>query len=149
MSVPTITAIIEESGREISSGECSTNLGESFSLTCHVNSTTDLSRSIITYQWLHDQVKLDESSPSSSSPTLLFQSLKVTDAGEYRCEVTVTSPLLDDLIVARSNAFTLKVQSHSLHCFVQDTDGGKRKFSSKSLSLGPTGLDMTLNLILL
>ena len=94
---PVITAMI--------SGGTPT-VGESYSLTCTVTGADRLNATI-TYQWLKDNTVVSGETQS----TLSFSSLSLSDAGQYRCDVTVSSTLLRDSITAQSNVHELQFPS--------------------------------------
>lgn len=107
--VPTVSATIE-----VREGRSNPTVGERYSLTCRVSSSIDSSRMTITYQWRHNGELLSE-----SSPTLAFHPLEVSHTGDYTCQVTLTSSLLQEAIIATSNTHTLEVLSESMHCFTR------------------------------
>lgn len=77
-------------------------IGLSHNLTCNILGTDDLNPNI-TYLWIKNSSQV---LANSSTCTLYFQSLRLSDAGEYTCRVTIRSPYLDNEITA--------ITSHSL-----------------------------------
>ena len=61
----------------------------------------------ITYQWFKNNTVVSGETQS----TLFFSSLSLSAAGEYRCDVTVSSTLLSQSITAMSNTQDLTLQS--------------------------------------
>ena len=92
---PIITAVV--------SGGTPT-VGESYSLTCTVTGADRLNPTI-TYQWNNTVVS------GETQSTLSFSSLSLSDAGQYRCYVTVSSTLLSRSISVTSNTQDLTLQS--------------------------------------
>ena len=81
-------------------------VGESYSLTCTVTGADRLNTTI-TYQWFKDNTMVSGETQS----TLSFSSLSLSDAGQYRCDVTVSSTLLSQSIINMSNTQDLTLQS--------------------------------------
>ena len=86
ITAPTVTANITERG-------VIPNGGHSYTLTCSVNGTDNLNATI-DYEWQ------DQSSTSIGySNNLTFNSLSLSDAGQYTCKVTITSSYLVEQIL--------------------------------------------------
>ena len=81
-------------------------VGESYSLTCTVTGADRLNPTI-TYQWFKDNTVVSGETQS----TLSFSSLSLSDAGQYRCDVTVRSTLLSQSVTKMSNTQDLTLQS--------------------------------------
>ena len=81
-------------------------VGESYSLTCTVTGADRLNPTI-TYKWFKDNTMVSGETQS----TLSFSSLSLSDAGQYRCDVTVSSTLLSQSITKMSNTQGLTLQS--------------------------------------
>ena len=79
-------------------------VGKSYSLNCTVTGADRLNPTI-TYQWFKDSTVV------SGETTLSFSSLSLSDAGQYRCDVTVSSTLLSQPITKMSNTQDLTLQS--------------------------------------
>ena len=62
-------------------------LEQSYFLNCEVTGTRD---SISTYQWQKDDTVLSE-----TGPILSFSSLRLSDAGQYTCQVTVNGTVFN------------------------------------------------------
>ena len=76
-------------------------LGQSgYSLTCDVTGDENLS-SIRTYHWTRDNGAMSQ--VGTNSNTLSFSSLSLSDAGRYTCNVTVSSPYLNNNVMALSS----------------------------------------------
>lgn len=106
ISAPPVTAIIE-----IEESVDTPTVGERYSLTCRVSGIADLSQSTIIYQWRHNEDVLSE-----TSSTLVFPALEASHAGDYSCQVTLTSiPDEDDLSIT-SKTYTLAIQEEYSHC---------------------------------
>ena len=99
--VPVITAMVTAM---VSGG--TPTVGESYSLTCTVTGADRLNPTI-TYQWFKDNTVVSGETQS----TLSFSSLSLSDAGQYRCDVTVSSTLLSQPITKMSNTQDLTLQS--------------------------------------
>ena len=80
-------------------------VGENYSLTCTVTGADQLNPTI-TYRWFKDNTVVS-GEPQS---TLSFSPLSLSDAGQYRCRVTVSSTLLSRSISKVSNAQDLTLQ---------------------------------------
>ena len=81
-------------------------VGESYSLTCTVTGADQLNATI-TYKWFKNNTMVSGETQS----TLSFSSLSLSDAGQYRCDVTVNSTLLSQSIIKMSNTQDLTLQS--------------------------------------
>ena len=79
---------------------------ESYSLTCTVTGADRLNP-MITYQWFQDNTMVSGETQSNLS----FTSFSLSDAGQYRCDVTVSSTLLSQSITKMSNTQDLTLQS--------------------------------------
>ena len=77
---PALAAVITASGQPVE--------GQRYSLTCEVVGDELLRVSSRSLRWNKDGVE------TSSNPTLTFNSLSPSDAAEYRCTSTITSPYL-------------------------------------------------------
>ena len=82
------------------------NVGDSYSFTCTVTGADRLDPTIA-YQWFKDNTVVSGETQS----TLSFSSLSLSDAGQYRCDVTVSSTLLSQSIAKMSNTQDLTLQS--------------------------------------
>ena len=83
-------------------------VGSQYILTCTVTITgADRLNPTITYQWFKDNTVVSGETQS----TLSFSSLSLSDAGQYRCDVTVSSTLLSQPITKMSNTHDLTLQS--------------------------------------
>ena len=76
--------------------------GQSYTLTCSVSGA-----SVTTYQWRKDGTVLSE-----TRPILSFSPLRLSDAGQYTCEVTVNSITLTD----DENVVIMSKISILMHC---------------------------------
>ena len=81
-------------------------VGESYSLNCTATGADRLNATI-TYQWFKDNTMISGETQS----TLSFSSLSLSDAGQYRCDVTVSSTLLSQPVMNMSNTQDLTLQS--------------------------------------
>ena len=90
-------------------------LGQSgYSLTCDVNGTENLNPSI-TYQWTKNNGTQTQIQVGADPSVLSFSPLKLSDAGEYTCHATVSSPYLNsDLTLMNSQ--DVRIQSE-LSCY--------------------------------
>ena len=94
---PVITAMVSDG---------TPTVGDSYSLTCTVTGADRLNPTI-TYQWFKDNTMVSGETQS----TLSFSPLSLSDAGQYRCDVTVSSTLLSQSITKMSNTQDLTLQS--------------------------------------
>ena len=79
-----------------------------YSLTCGVSGTEHLSPSI-TYQWTKDNGTLTQTQVGTNSLLLSFSPLRLSDAGQYTCQATVSSPYLNnDITDAASQNVTIQ-----------------------------------------
>ena len=85
-TVPTITV-------QITDGEITPSIGHEYSLLCSISGAENLNATLVYYEWRSTDQLL-----SSNSSTLRFSSLKLSDAGRYTCQVSVTSNYLHEAI---------------------------------------------------
>ncbi len=82
--------------------------GQSYTLTCTVTGAEALTPTI-SYQWF------EETSPrvmlSTTSANLTFDPLNLSDAGQYSCDVIVSSPFVTSDLTASSGVEDLIIQS--------------------------------------
>ena len=71
---------------QISSSGATPIAGQSYTLTCSVSEAT-----VTTYQWRKDSIMLSE-----TGQTLSFSPLRLSDAGQYICEITVDGVMHND-----------------------------------------------------
>ena len=81
-------------------------IGESYSLTCTATGADQLNPTII-YQWFKDNTVVSDETQS----TLSFSSLSLSNTGQYRCDVTVSSTLLHRKIFNSSYPYQLVIPS--------------------------------------
>ena len=84
-------------------------VGESYSLTCTVTGADQLNPTI-TYRWIKDNTVISGETQS----ILSFSSLSQLDAGQYRCDVNVSSTLLIRNILTSNHHFQIIVPSKCL-----------------------------------
>ena len=84
------------------SDDGATRAGQSYTLTCSVSGA-----SVTTYHWRKDGTVLSE-----IRPILSFSPLRLSDAGQYTCEVTVNSITLTD----DENVVIMSKISILMHC---------------------------------
>ena len=70
-------------------------LGQSYTLTCNIIESVNFSH---TFQWKKDGLLLNE-----TSQIVLFSQLRLSDAGQYNCEITGT-------VTVTSNALNVSLQ---------------------------------------
>ena len=106
---PAISVQITTSGTPV--------LGQSgYSLTCGVTGTGNLSPSI-TYQW----TKIDGTQTTQVEAVLSFSPLRLSDAGQYTCQATVTSPYLNSgITMTDTHDVTLQSEfSYKVHAYTK------------------------------
>ena len=79
--------------------------GERYSIMCAVTRPDKLNLAI-NYQWF--KTTNSRTQVGTNSPTLTFDPLVLSDAGQYSCEVTVSSSLLSQDIAIVSQHYRLK-----------------------------------------
>jgi hypothetical protein len=89
--------------------------GQKYSLTCNISGAENLDP-IITYKWLKNNGTQTYYVVGKNSNILSFSSLRLSDAGNYFCEVIVNSRLLHNAINETSKKFEVHV-SGKLHTF--------------------------------
>ena len=102
---PAITA------RIISQPE-SPNLGQRHSLICRIEGADNLNLSIH-YQWTKNNGDRDLLQPTETPFNLFFSALKLSDAGQYNCQVTAHSVCLGENIVINSS-YSLSLECKTL-----------------------------------
>ena len=68
-----------------------------YTLNCTVFGYEKLANSIIFYQWIKNNDT--QTQVGNKSNTLIFSSLKLSDAGEYTCKVKIQSSYLSNNII--------------------------------------------------
>ena len=84
--------------------------GTSFSLICMIDNITEI-RPEFTFEWMHSNV-IDSMSVinQTNSSELHFSSLKLSDAGEYMCQVNIISSFLSsDLTLMSILSYPVRV----------------------------------------
>ena len=82
--------------------------GTSFALMCNVDDTSNI-RPEVTFEWIHFN-GIDSEIVGTNSSLLFFSSLKLSDAGEYMCQINVRSSLLSsDLIIMSMFPYIVRV----------------------------------------
>ena len=88
-------------------------LGETYNLTCNVNGADNLN-AIITYYWTKDNGTKTLLKSNTKNKNYNFPIFRLSDAGNYTCEVNVSSNYLDDIINEHSHT-QLEIESN---CFL-------------------------------
>ena len=87
-------------------------LGQSYSLICGVTGAENLNSSI-TYQWTKNNGT--QTQVPNGAKTLSFSTLRFSDAGQYSCQATVSSPYLKNFItIMDSQNVTLQSEFYIL-----------------------------------
>ena len=79
---------------------------ESYALTCNISGHEQLANPTISYMWTKNDTMLMPDSTNSS--TLIFPSLRLSDAANYKCIATVASSYLNSAITA-NETYTLQL----------------------------------------
>ena len=87
------------------------SFGQSYSLMCTVTGADSLNATVA-YQWF--KTNPNRTQVGTNSPTLTFDPLVLSDAGQYSCEVRVSSiTLVSKVITAISGYYHLRFLSKS------------------------------------
>ena len=97
-----------------------------YSLTCSVNGADNLIPTI-TYQWTKNNGTQTQIQVRTNSNTLSFSHLRLADAGQYTCSVTVRSAYVSSVARARSQPFVVNITgviiiSNTYLCHVPTTN---------------------------
>ena len=93
----------------IAGGEVSPSIGYGYTLMCSIFGAEDLNATLV-YEWRNEVNKI-----FSNSSILYFSSLKLSDAGRYACQISVTSNYLHDAItVIEHHNLVIKSRSNSI-----------------------------------
>ncbi len=84
--------------------------GQSYSLTCTLTGGDSLSPTI-SYQFTQDNPGQSRIRATQANPTLTFETLVLSDSGQYSCQATITSPHLNSPQVVGSGSQSLSIQS--------------------------------------
>ena len=87
--------------------DISPSLGETYNLTCNVNGADNLN-AVITYNWTKDNGT--KTLLKTNTTNYNFPTFRLSDAGNYTCEVNVNSTYLDDIINEHSHT-QLEIES--------------------------------------
>ena len=92
-------------------------LGQSgYSLTCGITGAENLNPSI-TYQWTKNNGTETQIQVGADPKVLSFSPLRLSDAGRYTCQATVSSPYLNDNItMMRNHDFMIQSEFSSKLC---------------------------------
>ena len=83
-------------------------MGQSYSLTCGVTGAESVSPSI-TYQWTKNNGTQTQIQNDAANPRISFSPLRLSDAGQYTCQATVSSPYLsNDIAMMDTQDVTLQ-----------------------------------------
>ena len=95
-------------------------LGQSdYSLTCGITGTGNLSRTT-TYQWTKNNGTQTQQVGTDSN-TLAFSPLRLSNAGRYTCQATVSSPYVNnDITVMNTQDVRLQSEfSYKIHAYTK------------------------------
>ena len=95
--VPSISVRIGDDGRPPIAGK-------KYSLACNVSGVDNLDPTV-TYGWIKNNGTQTHYAVGIKSNVLSFSSLRISDAGNYTCKVTVNSHLLHNAINETSKLF--------------------------------------------
>ena len=101
IAVPTLLVNITSKGSIITGGQA-------FSLKCTISGVEALNP-ILTYQWIKSN-STGRMQVGSNTSTLSFSSLRLSDAGQYSCQVIVSSFYLRDALNVTSAPFDVHLQ---------------------------------------
>ena len=102
MAVPSVSI-------EISDGGATPTAGNSYQLICGVSGAENLNPTI-TYQWTKNSSTQNQVGTSSNA--LSFTPLRLTDAANYSCTVSIASSYLSgDIVVMNSHGYDVRIQS--------------------------------------
>ena len=88
-------------------------MGQSgYSLTCGVNGAENLNSSI-THQWIENNGIL-----VGTNEVLSFSSLRLSDAGRYTCQATVSSPYLNNDITMTNTRDVTLLSKHLVAIYI-------------------------------
>ena len=90
-------------------------VGRSYTLTCTANIAGTGTMSTTTITWIHPNGSV--TSGTGSSLNLSLNPLRVSDAGQYTCNVSVSSPFLTGA-QSSTDTFTINVQGEPLKCAI-------------------------------
>ena len=90
-------------------------VGQSYTLTCTANVAGAGIMSTTTITWIHPNGSV--TSGTGSSLDLTLNPLQVSDAGQYTCNVSVSSPFLTEAL-SSVGTFTINVQGEPLKCAI-------------------------------
>ena len=99
---------------QISDGGAIPTAGENYQLTCSVSGAENLN-AVIAYRWTKSSGS-GQTQVGTSSSTLSFTPLRLSDAASYVCEVTIRSSYLASDITAVTNSFNVRIQCE-LKCY--------------------------------
>ena len=99
-AVPTLSSEIRSNGVILP--------GKDFSLNCAISGAESLNP-ILTYQWIKNNGS-GRIQVGSNMGSLSFSSLRLSDAGQYSCQVTVSSRYLHDVLNVTSAPFDVCIQ---------------------------------------
>ena len=81
-----------------------------YSLTCGVSGAGNLNPTI-TYQWTKNNGTQTQIQVGANSGVLSFSPLRLSDAGQYTCQATISSPYLNDDIITTTDSGNVTIQS--------------------------------------
>ena len=110
LPAPPLSVQIDPSG--------TSTLRQNYSLTCGVTGAENLNPST-TYQWTKNNGTLTQIPNDETNPEVLsFSSLRLSDAGRYTCQATVSSPYLNNDITMMGTQ-DVRLQSEFRHTYIK------------------------------
>ena len=91
--------------------------GQSYSLACTLTGGDSLNPTI-TYQFTQDNPGQTRIRATQANPILTFETLVLSDSGQYSCQATVTSPHLNTPQEVDSGSQSLTIQSECVRLSV-------------------------------
>ena len=97
---------------QISDGGASTpTAGENYQLICSISGAGNLYPTVVRYRWSKNSGSV-QTQVGTSSSTLSFAPLGLSDAASYTCEVTISSSYLSgDIVAMNVNPRDVRIQS--------------------------------------